>query len=489
VAPSRLQDMGKDNRQRRAAKRRDRERYSRGTGRSASSPPGAGWSFDDLMGGLADRSASPPPPVSRDVPPARPAADPEFDLARLRQIIDGAAAMSAEMPDEAAIVVDTLRVISARARLVEHDPAPMVARELRSSLAQCWERGWQPLDIEHVIRRQTTAKAAVWVTHVILAEAAGTDALERAPAEWRGQLEALAEDAGGPVATGGLLRPGGRATDAEWTVALTVLGWLRSLPATQLLMPRPSSWGRLGSPPGGARSSRAANTTTSSDPKLLTRIRALLAKAEGTDYPAEADALTAKAQDLMTRHAIDEALVHAEAGDSITVIGRRIHIDNPYSLEKAILLNAVAGANRVKAVWSDFAASMTLVGVPTDLEQIEMLFTSLLIQATRAMTEAGQTSEAGTNSRSSSFRRSFLIAYATRIGQRLGEATEHAVSTYGSALVPVFARQQAAVGEEYDRLFPQVKQSKVGRSLNRRGWEAGTDAADRAVMSAGQVGA
>ena len=105
------------------------------------------------------------------------------------------------------------------------------------------------------------------------------------------------------------------------------------------------------------------------------------------------------------------------------------------------------------------------------------------------MTEAGEETRAHGVSRSSSFRRSFLIAYATRIGQRLDEATEEAVSAYGSALVPVFARQEAAVGEEYDRLFPHVKSSVVGRNLNRRGWEAGTDAADRAVMTAGQVGA
>jgi hypothetical protein len=439
------------------------------------------------MGGAGERVAAQPP--SRQGPPTGPIPEPEFDLAKVRVIIDEAAAVSAGYPEATDIAVDLLRVLSARARVVEQDPAPMVVREVTASLSQCWERGWQPLDIEHVVRRQATAKTAVWVTHVILAEAAGTSAFERAPAQWRGQLEALTEEIGRPPAAGDLLRPGGRATDAEWTVALTVLGRLRSLPAIQVLGPKPSSWGRLGEGSRGAAPARASSAGTSSDPKLLTRIRALLAKAEATDFPAEAEALTAKAQDLMTRHAIDEALVHAEAGDSIVVSGRRIHIDNPYSLEKAILLNAVAEANRVKAVWSDFAASMTLVGVPTDLEQIEMLFTSLLIQATRAMTEAGEETRAHGASRSSSFRRSFLIAYATRIGQRLDAATEEAVSAYGSELVPVFARQNQAVSEEYERLFPHVTQSKVGRNLDRRGWEAGTDAADRAVMAAGQVGA
>ncbi|RST20878.1 bifunctional 3'-5' exonuclease/DNA polymerase [Streptomyces sp. WAC04770] len=46
---------------------------------------------------------------------------------------------------------------------------------------------------------------------------------------------------------------------------------------------------------------------------MLTRIRALLAKAEATGFPEEAEALTAKAQELMARHSIDEALLAARS--------------------------------------------------------------------------------------------------------------------------------------------------------------------------------
>jgi hypothetical protein len=489
VPTSRILDMGRDNRQRRAANGRDRARFGRPADGSPPPPPDAGWSFDDLSD-ATDAFSAPPPRASPHRPPA-PAreSDPGVIMEQLRRLIDEASIVSTRSPEDASIAVDTLRVLSARAPGPEHDPAPMVVRDVIASLAQCWERGWQPLDVEHVLRRQSTAKAATWVTQVILAEAAQSRASERAPQEWCGQLDALIGEVGRVLPAGDLLRAAGLASDADWTAALTVLGWLRTLPGTQVLMPRPSSWDRIDRSGGRSRAARSLAPSSASDPKLLTRIRALLAKAEATDFPAEAEALTAKAQDLMTRHAIDEALVHAQAGDSITVIGRRIHIDNPYALEKAILLNGVAGANRVKAAWSDFAASMTLVGVPTDIDQVEMLFTSLLIQGTRAMTEAGEASHVHGVNRSSSFRRSFLIAYATRIGQRLDTATDEAAAAYGSALVPVFARQEAAVGEEYDRLFPHVKSSVVGRNLNRRGWEAGTDAADRAVMTAGQVGA
>ena len=41
------------------------------------------------------------------------------------------------------------------------------------------------------------------------------------------------------------------------------------------------------------------------DEKKLSRVRALLAKAESSSFPEEAEALSAKAQELMTRHALD----------------------------------------------------------------------------------------------------------------------------------------------------------------------------------------
>jgi hypothetical protein len=43
------------------------------------------------------------------------------------------------------------------------------------------------------------------------------------------------------------------------------------------------------------------------DQRMLDRVRALLAKAESTDFPQEADAFTARAQELMARHRIDRS--------------------------------------------------------------------------------------------------------------------------------------------------------------------------------------
>ena len=61
---------------------------------------------------------------------------------------------------------------------------------------------------------------------------------------------------------------------------------------------------------------------------------------DGTEFPAEAETLLAKAQELMARHAIDSAMVAGPPGDGPT--GVRVPVDDPYAGAKSILLGEVA---------------------------------------------------------------------------------------------------------------------------------------------------
>ncbi|MFC4033533.1 DUF2786 domain-containing protein [Streptomyces polygonati] len=204
--------------------------------------------------------------------------------------------------------------------------------------------------------------------------------------------------------------------------------------------------------------------------KTLARIRALLAKAESTGFPEEAEALSAKAQHLMARHSIDEALV--AAGSDAGPGARRIGVDRPYEGARALLLDAVAAANRCQAVWSaDFGFS-TVVGHATDLDAVELLYTSLLVQADRALQRGA--------SRSRDFRESFLIAYASRIRERLaGAAAEETATTTAPDLLPVLASRDLAVESETRRLFPSTTTSRL-RGRDAEGWRHGHSAADTA---------
>ena len=250
---------------------------------------------------------------------------------------------------------------------------------------------------------------------------------------------------------------------------IEVLGLLLTLPP----LPRLQS-----SVPRAAR--------TGQDPRVLEKVRALLAKAESTTFPEEAEALSAKAQELMARHAIDEAMVDDASGVEDVPGGLRLPVDDPYARAKSILLAEVASANRCSAVWSEGLGFSTVIGFESDLEFIEVLYTSLLVQATSAMVAAGSQIDRYGRSRTRSFRQSFLLAYASRIGHRLrtAEAASQAAAAqrYGAALVPILADRSAAVDAARDAAFPGAVKRPVSVT-NAAGWAAGQAAADLASLS------
>ncbi len=214
------------------------------------------------------------------------------------------------------------------------------------------------------------------------------------------------------------------------------------------------------------------------DRGLLRKVRALLAKAESTDFPAESDALTAKAQDLITRHALDGLGV--DPGQRTEVRSRRIPLDVPYASAKAILLARVAAANRCQSVQCTFTQTSTVIGVPADLSAVEVLYTSLLTQATTAMLSAGSVEDRRGRNRTKSFRRSFLLGFAQRIGERLRATTAAAVDASDSpSLLPALRARSAAVDEAVRDAFPALQKRQVGHS-NVAGFGAG----DRAGASA-----
>src|SRR5262245_6156970 len=89
---------------------------------------------------------------------------------------------------------------------------------------------------------------------------------------------------------------------------------------------------------------------TSADARILDRVRKLLAKAEHPSTPpAEAEAMSAKAAELMARHAIDEALLDEARSDRSTPERRIVRVEAPYAVPKSVLLSRVAGAYRVRS--------------------------------------------------------------------------------------------------------------------------------------------
>jgi hypothetical protein len=215
------------------------------------------------------------------------------------------------------------------------------------------------------------------------------------------------------------------------------------------------------------------------DPAVLDKVRALLAKAEATEFEEEADAFLSKAQELMSRYNLDRACLDgARDGSGSGVEALRCWLDDPYWRQKAYLLGVVARANRCRSVVSFDLGMETVIGHRDDLAATELLFTALLLHATKHMAQA--------RTRRSSYRRSFLVAYATRIGDRLSEAaaaaTLAAVRDSGVGLLPVLASREASVEEAVERMFPATRPTRF-QVTDRDGYVAGLAAADLADLA------
>jgi hypothetical protein len=227
----------------------------------------------------------------------------------------------------------------------------------------------------------------------------------------------------------------------------------------------------------------------------LGRIRKLLARAERAGTPEEAQACTDKAVELMARHGIDMALLGAAEPGRDEIGATRLEVADPYSAGKARLLGWTASALRCRAVLHQMAGgrvgAVTVFGYASDRERVEVLFTSLLLQATAQLVvqrppHAGESVAA--------YRRSWLHGFAVQVHRRLvdaeqraeRQADQHEAGSAGPGGAPagaalVLADRRSRVERAYADAFPLLGRSR--RSvLSGSGFAAGTEAGDRADL-------
>lgn len=346
-------------------------------------------------------------------------------------------------------------------------------------ISHAWTRGWMPTDligaVAHCCRPASTRLAAA----LIRREHAERGYGDRLAPRWQRQLtdvEAMIADPGAVIAA----RRRGWRTDR-----LDLWGVLAFLPRLHRLGPLPGE-----ADPAAEGSLGAADRTASSpDPGLLRRVRALLAKAESSEFDAEAEAFTAKAQALIATYSLADALEHGDTiGSTNGPASIRLMIERPYPREKFMLLGVVARANRCRSILHDGLGLATVIGYPIDGEATELLFTSLLVQASHAMQRHGSTTDAWGTSTTKSFRRSFLQGFAERIGERLaGESDTVTAETAASSpsLLPALAGRAAQVDRTVDEVFPELSRLRPSRAaFDGSGYLAGVAAADRADLAA-----
>lgn len=365
-----------------------------------------------------------------------------------------------------------------------HEVLGVAERLLLDRVSLLWTNGWQPTELHRQARIDGRTTGAVRLVELVVAvdcarRLAGREQLHPA---WREQAEQLG------VSTrdsrdGWLdrwLSNAEHTADAEVLALVDEAGAvLAGLPAIDVLVP----------PPGRSESTRRTRRPVATDP-VLQRVRNLLAKAESTEFEAEATALTAKAQELITRHAIDAALLSGGTDDDAAPTMIRVPIDAPYANAKSLLLQTVAAASRCRAVFVPRLSHTNVVGLAADLAAVEVLFTSLLVQAQHALAAAARSAAPGTRTRSQSYRSAFLLAFSCRIGERLEEVNEHvfgAAAGDSSRFLPVLSSQQAAIDDLMAERFGTLHTGRVRGGHDPAGWVGGRLAADQARLTAGDL--
>jgi hypothetical protein len=359
-------------------------------------------------------------------------------------------------------------------------PRPEVSatlvQRLATAVGNAWMRGWQPADVTRAVRRAHGVRHARLVVDMIAERMAGQPA-DTVDDRWAAQLRTL--DAR-------VWWTGGDAYLERWAAregvepimatryAVEVLAAVEALPGLPRLLPPPGIGPVRRAP---RRSGRDAAS------RMLERVRSLLAKAESSEFASEAEAYTAKAQELIARHSIDHALLH-RGDDRDQPVAVRVTVDSPYEEAKALLLQKVAEATMCRSVWSAEFGFATVFGFTADIAAVELMYGSLLVQGTATMVREGS------GGRTKSFRQSFLYAYAVRIGQRLRTATDDArtdartdaeTGAGTDELLPVLASREQAVEERVAEVFAKFT-SRRPRINDERGWISGTAAADRARL-------
>ncbi|MFV2196704.1 DUF2786 domain-containing protein [Nocardiopsis sp. LOL_012] len=352
---------------------------------------------------------------------------------------------------------------------------------LERRVRTAWERGWQPAECVRMVVRELDRTAGALVADMVAAEHRRYPRSRIAP-QWSRQLRELGigpwwgDDADHPHL---FAERHGLDRGATVFLAVRVAAVLEGLPELRRLCPLPGE----GAP---------VRVDGRSDPVKLARIRGLLAKAEATEFPEEAEALTGRAQEMMARHRIDyAALSAAQDGGGEEVVGRRIPVEEPYEAHRAALLNVVARANRCEVLWHQDLGMCTVMGYAHDVQATGALFASLLVQATTAMRLAGPVRDGQGRSATRAFRSAFLAAFADRVGQRLTEAArvgeEEAVRARagrGRDLAVVVERRSQRVAEAFRSAFPGAERAASAQPSHPLGLNAGRDAADAASLEA-----
>ena len=235
---------------------------------------------------------------------------------------------------------------------------------------------------------------------------------------------------------------------------------------------------------------------------MIRKVEGLLKKAQSTDNEAEADAFFTKAQALMTKHGIEEAMLDLAKGEKPAeqVIHSDLDIKRSGYFESMVILARACGeANNCRVLvktpkdWGQFAG-VRFVGFETDITKAKMLYTALLAHCVRSRKTvpeyvlAMEMTKPGFIGR---WRRDFSEGYGNRIHTRLitlkREQERAADAEYGGSLLPALIDRATLVADYADAMAGKPRNRRQGSRMSDA-TERGRQAADNADLGQTRIG-
>lgn len=173
---------------------------------------------------------------------------------------------------------------------------------------------------------------------------------------------------------------------------------------------------------------------------MLDRVKALLAKAEASNFPEEREAFNRKATALIAKYGITAAML-ADDGQLADMVGDRVIVlSDPYARQKAQLLVDIADPLRVKVILNvDVSRGMAgfqahMFGFASDIDRVDLLLASLLVQSARGLATARPAADRTlTASQLKAFRRDWLAGFGVKVRTRLRAAEMRAAREHDAA--------------------------------------------------------
>lgn len=226
--------------------------------------------------------------------------------------------------------------------------------------------------------------------------------------------------------------------------------------------------------------------------KYEERIAALLRKAEDpAATPAEAEAYTAKAEALMIKWGISEAVARSRAGQDVareTIVERRYLLTGTYHRGFYEIGSAVAGAMRLRVLVSksQYRTILYVIGHESDVDRFEVLYDSLRLQVVTAMNawtrdeKATGRWDAFTHHEKFKARRQFLMSFGWTVARRLRALTRDEVATYAGKAEIALRDRSAEVDDWVKDQHPRLRASRGSLDHSWYGDDAGREAGKRA---------